>query len=159
MEGNPDQPPSALIPFFWSPGWNSIQSTNKFQEEIAGPLRGGDPGVRLIDAGAGKGSFYTSVPPAFQAREGEWLIVPLFHIFGSEELSRSAPAVAKLFPDPYVALNLEDASKFGSEVSVMGRNLPVRITAGLPQGVAGLPTGLPSLEGLALPQWSEISKP
>src|SRR6185312_8867707 len=22
MEGNPDQPPSALIPFAWSPGWN-----------------------------------------------------------------------------------------------------------------------------------------
>jgi NADH-quinone oxidoreductase subunit G len=159
MEGNPDQPPSALIPFFWSPGWNSIQATNKFQEEIAGPLRGGDPGVRLIDVGAGVGSFFTSVPPAFHPREGEWLVVPLFHIFGSEELSRSAPAVAKLFPDPYVALSPDDASKFGSEVSVMGRNLPVRVTPGLPKGVAGLPSGLPALEGLELPQWSEISKP
>ena len=32
MEGYPDEPPAALIPFFWSPGWNSIQAVNKFQE-------------------------------------------------------------------------------------------------------------------------------
>ena len=51
MEGNPDQPPSALLPFFWSPGWNSIQAVNKFQAEIGGPLRQGDPGVRLIEPG------------------------------------------------------------------------------------------------------------
>ena len=49
MEGNPDQPPAALIPFFWSPGWNSIQAVNKYQSEIAGPLRGGPAGVRLIE--------------------------------------------------------------------------------------------------------------
>ncbi|MGH9693677.1 MAG: molybdopterin-dependent oxidoreductase, partial [Bryobacteraceae bacterium] len=158
MEGNPDQPPSALIPFFWSPGWNSIQATNKFQEEIAGPLRGGDPGVRLIETGAGEGAFFASVPSAFQAREDEWLIVPLFHIFGSEELSRLAPAVAQLFPDPYVALNPDDAANFGTEVSVMGRKLPVRVIPGLPKGVAGLPSGMPSLEEIALPAWSGISQ-
>jgi len=45
MEGYPAQPPSSLTPFFWAPGWNSIQSVNKFQSEINGPLRGGDPGV------------------------------------------------------------------------------------------------------------------
>ncbi|HEX5484022.1 MAG TPA: NADH-quinone oxidoreductase subunit NuoG, partial [Terriglobia bacterium] len=47
MEGYADQPPPPLTPFFWTPGWNSIQAVNKFQDEIAGPLRGGDPGVRL----------------------------------------------------------------------------------------------------------------
>ena len=36
MEGAPLQPPSALQPFFWSPGWNSIQAVNKFQSEIGG---------------------------------------------------------------------------------------------------------------------------
>ena len=40
MEGNPGQPPPALITLFWSPGWNSIQAVNKFQSEIGGPLRG-----------------------------------------------------------------------------------------------------------------------
>ena len=49
MEGSPLQPPPALIPRFWAPGWNSIQSLNKFQAEVGGPLRGGDPGKRLIE--------------------------------------------------------------------------------------------------------------
>ena len=49
MEGDHSQPPSALIPRFWAPGWNSVQSLNKFQEEVGGQLRGGDPGIRLIE--------------------------------------------------------------------------------------------------------------
>ena len=49
MEGTPDQPPAALIPFFWSPGWNSIQAINTYQKEIGGPLRGGDAGVRIFE--------------------------------------------------------------------------------------------------------------
>src|SRR5690606_31655253 len=40
MEGARLQPPPALIPRFWAPGWNSIQSLNKFQAEINGPLVG-----------------------------------------------------------------------------------------------------------------------
>ncbi|OHB64052.1 MAG: NADH-quinone oxidoreductase subunit G, partial [Planctomycetes bacterium RBG_13_60_9] len=49
MEGYEGQPPSSLIPRFWAPRWNSVQSLNKFQEEVAGPLRGGNPGERLIE--------------------------------------------------------------------------------------------------------------
>src|SRR6185312_17351849 len=88
MEGYPDQPPAPLIPFFWKPGWNSIQSTNFYQKEIAGPLRGGDPGARLIESGASDGSgYFTRVPQAFAPREGEWLVVSAYHIFGSDEQS------------------------------------------------------------------------
>ena len=159
MEGSPDQPPPALIPFFWSPGWNSIQATNKYQAEIAGPLRGGNPGVRLIESGKGGSEFFASIPSAFEPRKGEWLLVPLLHIFGSEELSRFAPAVAQLFPEPYVALNPEDAQEFGREAELFGRHFPVKCIAGLPQGVAGLPVGLPDLEGIELPAWSRISQP
>ena len=49
MEGAAVQPPSPLIPRFWSPGWNSDQSVNKFQDKTGGALRGGDPGVRLFE--------------------------------------------------------------------------------------------------------------
>jgi len=158
MEGNPDQPPSALIPFFWSPGWNSIQATNKYQSEIAGPLRGGNPGVRLIETRQDGSEFFASIPPAFEPRKGEWLLIPLFHIFGSEELTRLAPAVAQLFPEPYVALNPEDAQEFGAEAELFGRHLPVKAVASLPRGVAGLPVGLTGLEGIELPAWSRISR-
>lgn len=157
MEGNPDQPPSPLIPFFWSPGWNSYQAPNKYQSEIAGPLRGGDPGVRLLEPVGNIAAFPVSVPSSFQPRRGEWLIVPLFHIFGSEESSHRAPAVAQLFPKPYLALNPEDAHAFGSQVELLGRTLPVKTVPSLPKGVAGLPSGLPGLEGLELPLWARIS--
>ena len=36
-------------------------------------------------------------------RAGEWLILPLHEIFGSEELSRLAPAVAERVPQSYLA--------------------------------------------------------
>ncbi|MEW5744075.1 MAG: NADH-quinone oxidoreductase subunit NuoG [Nitrospirota bacterium] len=52
MEGFPGMPPPALIPRFWAPGWNSPQAVIKFQSEVDGPLRGGDPGRRLIEPSA-----------------------------------------------------------------------------------------------------------
>ncbi|WP_264812301.1 NADH-quinone oxidoreductase subunit NuoG, partial [Acetobacter oeni] len=49
MEGaySPDLP-AALIPFFQVPSWNSGQSLTRFQQEIGGAMRGGDPGIRLF---------------------------------------------------------------------------------------------------------------
>jgi NADH-quinone oxidoreductase subunit G len=158
MEGNPDQPPPALQPFFWTPGWNSIQAVNKFQEEIAGPMRGGDPGVRILEPGAGKPPFFAQLPAPFQSRDREWLVAPLYHIFGSEELSRSSPAIAQLSPQPYIALNPEDAAGFGGEAELFGHRLPVTPIADLPRGLAGVPAGIPPFSGLDLPVWSRISR-
>ena len=85
-------------------------------------------------------------------------MVPCYHIFGSEELSRSAPAIAELSPEPYVALNPEDASNFGKEVELFGQRLPVKIAADLPNGLAGVPAGVAPFVGLDLPVWSRISR-
>ena len=165
MEGYPDQPPAPLTPFFWSPGWNSIQSVNKFQEEIDGPLRGGDAGVRLIEPGHESG--YRGTAPQASTPSGEdRLFIPLYHIFGSEELSRLAPAVVELAPKPYVALNAEDAAHLdvgeGHEVMVQwngsAHRLPVKLRPDLPAGVAGLPAGLPVTQGAALPTRGRISR-
>ncbi|HWJ49123.1 MAG TPA: hypothetical protein VNS62_15815, partial [Candidatus Udaeobacter sp.] len=158
MEGNPDQPPSALLPFFWTPGWNSIQAVNKFQAEIGGALRQGDPGVRVIEQDGAEFRFFGQPPPAFEARKDEWLVVPLYHVFGSEELSLSAPAIAELSPEPYVALNPEDASNLGKKVELFGHRLPVKIATELPKGIAGVPAGVPPFAGLDLPVWSRISR-
>lgn len=160
MEGTLVQPPAALIPFFWSPGWNSIQATNFYQTEIAGPLRGGDPGVRLIDPGSQlPGTYFGQVPTAFAPNSEEWLLVPLDHIFGSEELSLSASGVAELVPKPYVALNANDANRLrveaGEQITVKldgtTYSLPAKIKVELPPGIAGLPVGLPGLAGISLP--------
>ena len=167
MEGTLDQPPAALIPFFWSPGWNSIQATNFYQTEIAGPLRGGDPGVRLIDpASQLHGTYFGQVPTAFASSSDKWLLVPLYHIFGTEELSLSASAVAELTPKPYVALNADDAERLGVEageqitIKLDGTtySLPAKITVELPLGIAGLPVGLPGLGGIRLPIRSVLER-
>jgi NADH-quinone oxidoreductase subunit G len=154
MEGFQGQPPAALIPRYWAPHWNSVQALNKFQEEVAGPLRGGDPGRRLIEPGQGTAEdYFDEVPAAFAPQEDTWLVVPLYHIFGSEALSRRAPAIAELAPAPYVALAAEDAQRLGVrdgdqievEMENQMRRLPVRRRAGLPSGVMGLPVGLGNL--------------
>lgn len=71
MEGN-NQPsaPRSQIPFAWAPGWNSPQAWNKFQDEVGGKLRHGDPGVRLFEASASGLEYFTAVPASFQAEEG-----------------------------------------------------------------------------------------
>jgi NADH-quinone oxidoreductase subunit G len=164
MEGSPNQPPGALQPFFWSPGWNSIQAVNKFQSEIGGPLRGGDPGVRLLEPKHG-GTYFTEVPAPFARRKGEWLIVPIEHIFGSEELSLQAPGVASLAPAPYLAVNGADAASLQVgeptgevEIDLGGKKLrlPLKVLPDLPAGIAGIPAGLTPADGAVFPAWSRI---
>ncbi len=166
MEGYPAQPPAPLTPFFWSGGWNSIRATLKYQEEVNGPLRGGDAGVRLVEpAQQTDGSYFSLIPATFESRPGEWLIVALHHIFGSEELSHSAPAVMELAPQAYVALNSDDASKLhvddGKQIAVelpgARYQLPVKVRPDLPKGIAGIPVGLGPTEGISLPAWGRVS--
>ncbi len=165
MEGYEGKPPAPLIPRFWAPGWNSVQAVNKFQSEVAGPLVGGDPGRRLIEPGAiGKTSFFQEIPEAFEPRDGEWLVIPRYHIFGSEELSILSPGIAQLAPEPYMGLNLEDAARLGLRegetvrLSVEGveRDLLLEYTPSLPGGTILLPYGLPGWEWIRLPSWGKL---
>lgn len=45
MEG---QAASDLVPFFWSPGWNSAQAVNKYQTEIGGALENANAEIFLL---------------------------------------------------------------------------------------------------------------
>lgn len=168
MEGYPGQPPGALVHRFWAPRWNSVQSVNKFQSEIGGPLRGGDPGLRLIEPHPGEAvSFFQEIPQRFQRRHDEYLVVPVYHIFGSEELSILSPGIAELAPKPYVALSPGDAQALrlfeGSDAQIefdgSRHRLPVRIMPSLPEGVAGITSGLPGWRGPAMPIWARLSAP
>ena len=165
MEGYEDQPPSPLITRYWAAGWNSAQALNKFQSEVGGPLRGGDPGQRLIEPSrVEKPAYFDGPPPAFRPRAGEWLVAPLYHVFGSEELSVLSEGVAQRAPRPYLALNPDDAivmrSADGIEMELVLNGaiyrLPVRIHSALPRGVAGLPVGLRDLPWAPLPEWGRI---
>lgn len=166
MEGFPGEPAPDLIPRFWAPGWNSVQSVNKFQTMVGGPLRGGNPGLRILDADdVIRHYYYKGVPPSFRMpRSGTVLAVPVYCVFGSEELSARAPGIAELTPIPYLSLNPADAQLYRPNdeqalaISISGRDLhlPVRIDPSLPQGVAGIPVGLPGISGIMLPAWGVL---
>jgi NADH-quinone oxidoreductase subunit G len=157
MEGAQGVAPAPLIPFFWAPGWNSsMQSINKFQDEVNGPLRGGDPGRRLIEPVSDSRPAWPSVEVApFTPDSGALLIVPFYHIFGSEELSVLSPGIRERSPVPYVALGPEVFSALGLaedepvEVeSAFGQiTLRARLEPTLARGLAGFPKGLPELPG------------
>jgi NADH-quinone oxidoreductase subunit G len=109
--------------------------------------------------------YYSKVPAPFKARPGEWLLVPIFHLFGSEELSRQAQSISQLTPRPYLALNPAEASQLGMKAGEQIRvtvqdslfELELVLRADLPRGVAGVPAGLPPLEGLMLPAFGKLS--
>lgn len=174
----PQQPPPALIPRFWAPGWNSIQALNKFQSEIAGPLRGGNPGCHLIEpSAAGQPDYFTEIPAAFKLGHEDWLVVPLYHIYGSEELSMLTPGIAEQAPQSYLAMNPADVAAMKGVALVAGKSnlalenglfelaldstaywLPVHLDNELPRGLIGLPVGLPGLKAPVLPAWGKLSK-
>ena len=156
-----------MIPVFWSPGWNSVQSVNKFQIEVGGQLHDGDPGKRLIEPPASRQYPYViNVPEPFTPVENEWLIVPVYHIFGSEEMSGHSPAIAERAPGPYLGLNKEDALKIqlnegdAADVELAGKmlRLPVKVIPGLPGRVAAFPAGLVWLPYFKLPAVAKIRR-
>jgi NADH-quinone oxidoreductase subunit G len=164
MEGYKGHPPAELIPRYWAPGWNSVQALNKFQEEVDGLLIGGSPGRRLIEMSAdAQISYFQDIPDAFAPRPDEYLIVPLPHIFGSEELSSTSPPIHERSPEPYLALNpalagqLGVAEGEGVQIDLDGRSLrlPARLMASLPAGMLGLPVGLPAIPA-RLPGWGRL---
>ncbi|OJS23200.1 NADH-quinone oxidoreductase subunit G [Escherichia coli] len=171
MEGN-NQPTAhrSQVPFAWAPGWNSPQAWNKFQDEVGGKLRFGDPGVRLFETSENGLDYFTSVPARFQPQDGKWRIAPYYHLFGSDELSQRAPVLQSRMPQPYIKLNPADAAKLGVNAgthvsfSYDGNTvtLPVEIAEGLTAGQVGLPMGMsgiaPVLAGAHLEDLKEAQQ-
>ncbi|MBN2366907.1 MAG: NADH-quinone oxidoreductase subunit G, partial [Calditrichaeota bacterium] len=155
-----------LIPFFWAPGWNSDNAINKYQIEVGGPLHSGDPGLRLIEpVGNETLKYYFDIPNKFEILKGEWMIVPLYLIFGSEELSSQSASIQKRIPKPYLVLNSQDAQKLkiegGSTVQITIGSVPyslkVKISKDFPRGAAGFTVGLPGQSFTELPARGKIS--
>jgi NADH-quinone oxidoreductase subunit G len=167
MEGYRGIPPAPLTPFFWAPGWNSGQSVHKYQTEVNGPLYGGDPGVRLLnDSNKGPLKYYEDIPAAFMPAAGEWLILPLQHIFGSEAHSMYTSGVAERAPKPYIAISTQDAYNLNVlegeilkvTVGLKEYNLPVQIKEELSLGTAGIPYNLNELAGIKWPAKGMLTK-
>lgn len=142
--------PRQQVPFAWSPGWNSPQAWNKFQDEVGGHIRAGDPGTRLIESTGDSLNWFAAVPRAFNPAPGTWQAVPFFHLFGSEETSSKAAPVQERIPTAYVALAKSEADRLGVNdgamlsLNVAGQTLrlPLRINEELGAGLVALPAGI-----------------
>jgi NADH-quinone oxidoreductase subunit G len=167
MEGADEIPPSSLVPFYWVPGWNSNQAMNFYLDEPNGSMKGGDPGIRLIGQEERKEiSFFEPSVSVDNLKEGEWLIVPVYEIFGSEELSSLAPAIAERIPKPFLLMNSKDSQgMMKSDKRIvnlkMGQNaieVLIRIDESLPTGIAGLSVNLPGMDYFGLPAIGILSE-
>ncbi len=165
MEGLPENPPSSLVPFYWSPGWNSVQALYKYQDEPAGSMKGGDPGVRLINK-LGNGDMQPFSLADYRKEEvtDGFMILPVYRIFGSEELSSSAPALMKKSAGQSVIINDEDASALnisdGDDVNVILGNYAfeaaARVSRDALKGIAGLTVGFKDMKYAELPAIGNI---
>ena len=114
------------------------------RESRPASLRGGQLGQAfLLLAGRGRCRFEGP-------RAGEFLIVPSYHIFGSEELSALSPGIASLSPGACVSIHPEDAERIGrSEQEIAAAvfsedvgGLSVRKDETIPRGVIAVPSFL-----------------
>lgn len=157
--------PASLMSFAWAPGWNSPQAWNKFQDEVGGSSLKGDAGSRLIEARTdAQFNYFTEVPVAFAASTAKWRVAPLYHIFGSEELSAQASVVDEKIPAPYAAISTQDAARLGVQdnatviVRIANHNirLPIKISTTLAIGSLGLPVGLAGMPAFVGETWAQV---
>jgi NADH-quinone oxidoreductase subunit G len=167
MEGRQEQPPSSLVPFYWAPGWNSVQALNHYLTETNGSLKGGDPGIRLLEINKENNyPYYKNPIPSTDERKDGWTLVPVYQIFGSEELSSLGAAVSTRIPEPFVWLTQKDADIIGArngeiiqlDIAAHSIQIKVIIENSLQQGIAGLSVFLPGMDFMDLPGHGKFSK-
>lgn len=167
MEGADEIPPSSLVPYYWTPGWNSEQSMNFYLDEPNGSMKGGDPGIRLIDNKTKQSiPYFEPVVPSITMKKGAWLIVPVYMIFGSEELSSIAPAIVERIPKPFVLMNRNNAkgiviNESGLLTLQIGQKkikVSLKYDESLPPGIVGLSVYLPGMDYIQLPEFGKLSQ-
>lgn len=141
------QESGSLVPFAWAPGWNSPQSWNKFQDEVGGHLKAGDPGVRMFDV-LRKTAKRSYIAPDADSGKG-YSLLPIANLYASEENAARSPVMQERIADAVLTLSTETADqlqlKDGYDVVLKVGNdevrLPLQVTENLPVGVIGYPLG------------------
>lgn len=172
MEGFQGTPSAPLTPFFWSPGWNSVQSINKFQIEIGAELRREIPQLSILknkEPGNLSGEYYkmelNNGKYQNEKTTKRWKVLPLYHIFGSDELSVKDGGIKELVPQPYIGIHPESAKKMGWDESMWVKpegdgnyiKIQLRFMDEIPEDCVGVPMGLEQMGFVELKDWQFIS--
>jgi NADH-quinone oxidoreductase subunit G len=167
MEGQQEKPPSARIPFYWTPGWNSVQAMYNYLDEPGGSMKGGDPGIRLFEPVDWiKNIYFDQTYEIPELKKDEWLIVPVYRIFGSEELSSVSPSIVQRTSEPFILMNQNDADILGAnnrdyvqmETGKLKLKVKVNIAMSIRKGLAGLSVNLPGMPFVDLPGIGKFHK-
>jgi NADH-quinone oxidoreductase subunit G len=167
MEGQNEFPPSSLVPFYWFPGWNSVQAMYNYLNEPDGQMKGGDPGVRLFEKSTGsKRDNLEYNSQKSEVHKDELKIVPVYQIFGSEELSAVSPSIIERIQEPFVFINPKDSEIFQLsdgesvmlEISNIKLNVKVKTEKSIVQGMAGLSVNLPGMPYTDIPGSGKFHK-
>ncbi|HKK71148.1 MAG TPA: NADH-quinone oxidoreductase subunit NuoG [Candidatus Krumholzibacteria bacterium] len=155
MEGFAPDAPAAATPEVWSPGWNSVQALNRFQEEVGGPLRGGETGRRILRPDDGGTPDPIRIPDASNDEDSTAGLIVLrrWRLFGSEELSAGSAPIEDRADVPTLDLASSDAERRGIEegtevefgIDGARSTLRARIDPTLPTGTVALPVHAPDL--------------
>lgn len=148
MEGVPPTKDATIFNSPWAPGWNSNQSVFKFQKTAGGELRQGGQGERLFDENTGAKAWYPAA--VSKTSINGFAMFPLYHLFGSEELTAHSDAIQAKATGAYVALNPADVAKLGLAVSdgvQVQHNgaVPYLARASIAPGTVGISVGLHGL--------------
>ena len=145
---------SRLLPYVWTPGWNSNQSVTRFQVEAGGALKGGEGGVRLISGAVQMDGPRSDLRAAGEHSNpaGGLRAVPLWQAFGSDELSGLSAPIVERMQRPFVVLNPADAARLGvadGEDALVSCGsddtfpMRVRVNPAMAAGHVGYARGLP----------------
>ncbi len=148
MEGVPATKDATIFNSPWAPGWNSNQSLFKFQKSAGGELKQGSHGERLFDENTGAKAWYAAVVQ--QAAISGFAQFPIYHLFGSEELTAQSEAIQAKATGAYVALNPADVARLGlgasDGVQVQHNGaVPYLARASITPGTVGISVGLHGL--------------
>ncbi len=150
MEGVPAIKDASVLNSPWAPGWNSNQSIFKFQEYAGGPLKQSSQGERLLVNSSTEKSWNTPAKNTSSVSGQGYQVFPLYHIFGSEELSSYTPSIQEKATSAYIALNPADAEKLGLQgsdgVQVEHNGaVPFILRSSVQAGTVGVSVGLKGL--------------
>lgn len=153
MEGYQGIPPASATAFYWSPGWNSVQSLNKFRNEITQGRQAEEPGFRLLEPAQGKLLSLFDDKIEEESSQQKWKVVPLPHIFGSDEFSSKSEAIQGRCPQASVTLNKQQAEQLNisdqGQVTILVEDMEVSLKANLAaewrEDHLGIPVGFPGM--------------
>lgn len=143
MEGLPIKRPPALNALNWYPRWNSNEAVNKFQDEIGGRLRGGDPGLLLITE---KDSGELNYAVSDKSQSG-LLAVSQSRLFDSCEMTvlsvalaqRADMRIAMMASKTAEKLNLGDGDLVKIQVGDSSVSLPLVLDSRMPENLVTVP--------------------